>query len=84
MSRRLGRRSEISFFARHEEWQLSAFLDWLLGNDLGADFGIGGEDAVISVHVKSRRRDERGQACDEVQGLEQDGFGAVFPRFLKR
>jgi hypothetical protein len=38
---------------------------------------------VISVHVKSRRRHERGETCNEVQRLEQDGFGAVFPRFLE-
>ena len=46
VSRRLGRRSEISFFARFEEWQLSGFLDGLFGNDFSADFGIGGEDAT--------------------------------------
>ncbi len=83
MSRGLGRWSEISRFIRPEEWQLSPFLDGLLGNDLGADFGVGGEDAVIPQHVKSRRRDERGETSDEVQGLEQDGFGAVFPPLLE-
>jgi hypothetical protein len=52
--------------ARREEWKLTSRFDRLLGDDLGADFGIGGKDTVISVHVKSRRRDERSQACDEV------------------
>ena len=58
---------------------------WLtvLLSHLSADFGFGGEDAVISVHVKSWRRDERSETSDEVQGLEQDGFSAVFPRLLE-
>ncbi len=83
MSRRFGRWSEISFFIRFEEWQLDIFLDWLLGNDLGADFGIRGENSVISQQMKSRWRNERGEACDEVHGFEQDGFRAVFPRRLE-
>jgi hypothetical protein len=83
MSRRFGRWSEISLFIRFEEWQLDIFLDWLLENDLGAHFGIRGEDTVISVHVKSRRRDESRETCDEIQGLEQDDFCAVFPGLLE-
>ncbi len=83
MSRGLGRRSEIARIIRSEERQLSALLDGLLGDDLGADFGIGGKDTVITQHVKARRRDESRKACDEVQGLEQNGFGAVLPWLLE-
>jgi hypothetical protein len=70
---------------RLEERQLRRrALRLAAGDDLGAHGGVGGEHAVIADHVESRRRDEGGEPGDEVEGVEQDGVGAVLPGRLER
>jgi hypothetical protein len=44
---------------------------------------VGREHGVVSHHVEARRRDERREARDEVERIEQDGVGAVLPRGLE-
>ena len=41
------------------------------------------ENAVVAQHVKARWWDECTEATDEVEGVEQHGVGAVFPRALE-
>ena len=41
------------------------------------------ENAVVAQHVKARWWDECTEATDEVEGVEQHGVCAVFPRALE-
>ena len=66
-----------------EERELRRRLGLAAEDDFGTRGRVRGEDAVITEHVKPRRRDEGAEPRDEVEGVEQDGVGAVFPRGLE-
>jgi hypothetical protein len=66
-----------------EERELRRRLGLATEDDLGARGRVRGEDAVMAEHVESGRRDEGAEPREEVEGLEQDGAGAVFPRGLE-
>ena len=52
-------------------------------NDLGPDLGMRSENAVIAKHVKPRRRDEGAEACEKIEGVENDRARPVFPGGLE-
>ena len=91
---RRGGRGERGEVGGGEERELRRRLRLAAEDDLGAHGRVRGEDAVITEHVTSwivriasdanvRRRDEGAEPRDEVEGVEQDGVGAVFPRSLE-
>lgn len=53
-------------------------------DNFAARVGMGSEHAVIPQHVQARRRDQCGEACDEIEWIEDDGVGSVSPRTLER
>ncbi len=81
--RRRGGRGERGEVGGGEERELRRRLELAAEDDLGARGRVRGEDAVVAEHVKPRRRDEGAEPRDEVEGVEQDGVGAVFPRGLE-
>ncbi len=80
LGRGRGERGEVG---RGEEGELRRRLGLAAEDDLGARGRVRGEDAVVAEHVKPWRRDEGAEPRDEVEGVEQDGVGAVFPRGLE-
>ncbi len=48
------------------------------GDNVLAPFGSGCEDPMVGHEVSTRPRDEGGELFDELEGLEEDGAGAVF------
>lgn len=80
---RRGGRGERGEVGGGEERELRRRLGLASEDDLGARRGVRGEDAVMAEHVKPWRRDEGAEPREEVEGVEQDGVGAVFPRGLE-
>ena len=80
LGRGRGERGEVGGGEERELWRR---LGLAAEDDLGARGGVCGEDAVVAEHVKPWRRDEGAEPRDEVEGVEQDGVGAVFPRGLE-
>jgi hypothetical protein len=66
-----------------EERELRRRLGLAAEDDFGTRGRVRGEDGVIAEHVKPWRRDEGAEPREEVEGVEQDGVGAVFPRSLE-
>ena len=90
LERGWGKRGEVG---GGEERELRRRLGLAAEDDFGTRGGVRGEDAVVAEHVTSWmvriasdanvwRRDEGAEPRDEVEGVEQDGVGAVFPRSL--
>jgi hypothetical protein len=94
MTCRRGGRCERGEVGGGEERELRRRLGLAAEDDFGTRGRVRGEDAVVAEHVTSlmvriasdanvRRRDEGAEPRDEVEGVEQDGVGAVFPRSLE-
>ena len=73
----------VSDFEEGELGGLFFFGERRPRNDFGPDLGMGSEDAAISQHVEPRRRDEGAEACEKIEGVEEDGARAVFPGSLE-
>ena len=54
-----------------------------MGHDLAPSFGVRAEYAVLAHHVQPRWRHEGANASDEIERLEQERDGAIFPRLLE-
>ncbi len=91
LGRGRGERGEVGGGEERELWRR---LGLAAEDDFGTRGRVRGEDAVIAEHVTSWmvriasdanvwRRDEGAEPRDEVEGVEQDGVGAVFPRGLE-
>ena len=77
-----GRRLERGGDAYFEEGKLFGLFFYVgrrCRNDLGADLGMGSEDTVIPERVNARRRYESTEACEKIEGIENDRACPVFP-----